>query len=183
MTRINDLSTVSGSTNTNSQFIWAVWNGKDYKVPLVDVGKYIGRSPGTMVSKDGGTSANFGDGTYLTWDHEAWDTLGWFDAASNDLMQVKDDKVTRVDVKIQVSHFGTALRYISLNVNGTDVASATMITGRQMTGSYPCQWAMLVGRYPVSSGDLLRVRTQGASTNTLQADRITHFQVTPAEYK
>lgn len=184
MTRINDLSTVSGSTNTNSQFIWTIWNGKDYKVALADLGLIVGRNPGACLTTGGGSDVNLTSGTIVPYANAVWDELGWWNASSAAILQVKDDKVTHVNMKVQYFHYGTAQRGYRIYINGTITVSATCRQERNMTGSYPIQGAFISNRFPVSSGDILEVRcSYGTSANTMQAGIYNHWTVTPAEYK
>lgn len=184
MTRINDLSLLTGSTATNSAFIWTIWEGKDYKVALADLGLFIGRNAGTCLTTAGGTDVNLTSGQIISWNTTFWDDLGWWNASSVGILEVKDDKVTHVNMKIQYYFYGTSQRGLLLHVNGTAATSATVRMNRNMAGSYPIQGSFISNRFPVSSGDILDIRcNNGTSTNTLQATHVCHWQVTPAEYK
>lgn len=183
--RITSLGLVTGSTNTQSSYIWTIWNGKDYKVSYNDLGKFVGRNPGLQTSA-WSVSYQVVSGTIISWgDSPVFDYLGWWDANSNNMVQVKDDKVTHVEARFSCMMFGTGWTRIALFNNGTKVDSVSRYEVEQRNdGGYPVTCTCWGAQFPVSSGDLLTVRfTQLSGTNTLESTSRTFLSIKPVRYK
>lgn len=182
--RITSLGLVTGSTNTQSSYIWTIWNGKDYKVSYNDLSKFVGRNPGLNTGP--GTDVNPSSGDILLWGASCfYDELGWWDSNSVGIVQVKDDKVTAVDIRFNVMWFGTTRVSIAPYLNGTLVESVAR--GRadaRNDGGYPCSTNGNLPQLAVSSGDIIDLRvTQKSGTNTIDHGVRTFLSIKPSRYK
>lgn len=180
MTRINDLSTISGSTATSSTFIWTVWNGKDYKVALSDLGKFVGRNAGLCTSPNASdVSGNSGD--IILWGTTPyWDELGWWDANSVGMVQVKDGRVTSVRVDASLELSGVTLACMGVFLNGTLVTSARAESSFG-EGGFASRGNIQTTRFDVSSGDRIELRlTRNTGTGSIDmANNVPHMVIYP----
>lgn len=177
MTRINDLSTISGSTNTNSVLLWAVWNGKDYKVPFTDLANLVGRNGGTLFQLDGNEGP--GNGVILPVGSVQYDQNDFFDANSIGVCYIKNDRVTHI--KMQGCFFSNdsgAAWY--LYKNGAICSSLAVEPGEN--GADDMSLVFQSPELAVDSGDRFDFRPFDNGGDIILADR-SFWNVYPTRYK
>lgn len=174
---ITSLSLVTGSTNTNSTFLWAVWNGKDYKVPLTDLSNLVGRNDGTWFEFDGNEAP--GTGAICPWGSVQNDQNDFFDANSLGVCYIKNDRVTHIRMQgIMISGGTTAAWY--LYKNGSVCTSLAVEPGKQSWDDLNLE--LFSPTLAVDSGDRFDLRPFDSGGDSFIAG-LCHWQVFPVRYK
>lgn len=193
--RITNISAVSvNSTATTSLFVWTVWNGKDYKVPLSDLGKYIGRSAG-FLSQPYTTPYAVNSGTVVTWGATpAIDDIDvWYSTGANSHIQraqFLNDRISQVVMHYQFETFDVNWTQMSIFKNGSILVSSGTIgesrgEGRN-DGGYSVSFQAMTHRVDVSSGDYFDIRCTDklGGVSTLQINTFKCFwSIIPVKYR